>query len=526
MKMYLFYLKLTLENALKKPQKAFKILPGLGFLLLGIVLFVVGLFIKPNFKDIPEIVLNINLNIGILYITGISSFMLIIYLFSSIFTDNGLGFRASDANLLMKAPIDNFDAYLFVVFKQMILYFGLSLFMLGTQASGIVNLIGDSSVLILGAVLFFSSIFAICFLGYIELYFKLKNKLITKIFVSILLIILIGLIVYAFISKGFLITEFKALYFFPFIGWNLAIITHYIHREFLMMFMYVVIYIVSLITIYIISKKLKFDYYEFELTKVSKTEKQYKKLTQGSNSDLKLFRKSNIEFKNLNDKVLVDYANIVAGKYWFVSLRFLLIIAALMFIPFVIFSVQRKDFDYRIFILALIGIKLYIGSFSIGESEFYNNFYLRLFPIETFKKIIYFHAVKYKLLVIENLTLFVSILFFKNLLKIENFNIFRILVSLLLYTLISLIDIFREHNIIGYFRVKFGQVLTLIVSLIETLVKILLLIGISVALSVYGPKYSEIAFAVIFLLVYLILEIYLSIFIYEKMDANIFKTEQ
>lgn len=527
MKMYLLYMKMSFQNALKYPNKAFKIFPGLVFLMIGVVLFIVGYTSSVGEFRLDDIALQESMkNIGILYAAGFSSFVGLIYLFT-IFAETGLGFRSSDANLLMKAPIHPFSAFVFVFLKQTVLTIGLSFFMIGAQANSIVRLTNNNQVLIISLIVFLLTTYYLQFMSYIIQYFKFKNLLLTRIVAGVFIATFVMLGIYGHYNVEGGIVSFKLIQFFPVLGWNLGIIESFVNQNYVMMSVFFVIYIVTMIFMIYLCPRLDFNYYEYELSKVAKTEKQYRKMIGEGSSDVKLFKKSSATMKRVGPEVLIDYSIITNGRFWFISFKQIFMFIFVLGIPFFIYLSKTSGFETAIMMLiSVVAIKLYIGAVGGVNGEFYRNFYLKLLPISTIKKVTYIHYTKIKSLIVEVACLTLSMLVSPLILQIESIPTLDLGVIVFIYFLFGLIEILKEENISGYIFGKVGQVLTLIFNIVETVIKLGVLFGLGLLVFNAAGKYIMYGFVVIYLIVYLALALFISIYIYDHYDMVSFKTEE
>lgn len=525
MKYYIKYLQLTLKNTFKNPKNIFKTIPGLGFLLAGIVFFVMALNIGGNGESGRGA---INRNLGILYLFGTSGFLLIVSLFSYIF-NMGLGFRAADANILMKAPISNFEAYLFVFLKQSITLIGLGVFLLGTQGSGIVGLTGNSSVLFIGLVIYLLLISFTYLLGYLILYFKLKNKLLSTIVYCVILALIFVPIIYFAIKNGINVIENPNVHMIPIIGWALGIFHNYLAGNLTLTLLYIGLIFAVLVIMYIVCSKLKFDYYEFELSKVSKTEAAFQRAKSGK-SDSKLFVKSNKNFKRIGAESIIDFENIKAGKYWFVTFLTALKLLAAIGVPIAMTFIVKEEgiFSNDVFLLSLIlsicVFKMYLSGLSIGEGDIYKNFYLKLFPINTFKKVYYSNTVKIKLAILESVVLLISILAVYIFIIRESIPFLPILLLVISFTILSIALSIKLENIYGYLKASIGQVLTIIINLVETILFALILIGGGSFVLFNSSIEMVLVYAIIILSIYLAAVLYISKVLYDKVDFSEFNS--
>lgn len=523
MRMYLKYLKFSLENAFKSPKKALKVLPGLGFVLAGIVFFVMGLATKPiPPTDTAYLSLDQMKSLGVIYAYVASSFILLITPLT-FFTQTGVGFRACDANLFIKGPFKPFESFIFVLFKNILFYIGLSLFMMGSQARGINQLVQSNILLPVGAVLFFVTTFSVSFISYIVLKYKIRQPLLVKLCTAFFIALFI-LLVFIGSRQSTGIAGFMGLHLLPVYGWNLAVLYHVAFGNITLALIYFGVNIVAVIVLYIVAMHMKFDYYEYELSNVAKTEKRFQSMQTGRNNrDVKLFKQSNKTFKNIGPKVIQDFVIITAGKFWFITLK-----NVVMFIGLVVAAIIGNFGGIPVYMMAIIpmGIKLYLGSFTTGETSLYTNFYLRLLPIKSLHKIIYLHVVNVKQSILETGLLALGFLVGSVMQRKMSFTIFEICFILMAYFVFSLTECLKVHNIVGFIGVKLGQVLTLICSMVESAIRILLVFGIA-ALVFFISKNLIIAMSIGFgiLVCYLFVLLLISIRIYDKFDMTAFKSE-
>ncbi len=523
MRMYFKYLKFSLENALKTPKKAMKVLPGLGFVLAGIVFFVIGLATKPRPRiDTAYLSIDAMKSLGVVYAYVASSFILLLSPLT-FFTKSGVGFRACDANLLMKGPFKPFESFMFVLFKNILFYIGLSLFMMGSQASGINQLVQSNILLPVGAVLFFVTSFTVSFTSYIVLKYKIRQPLLVKLCTAFFITLFISL-VFIGSRQATGIAGFIGLHLVPIYGWNLAVLYHVAFGNITLALIYFGAIVGALVVMYYVALNMKFDYYEYELAQVAKTEKRFQSMqTGGNNRDVKLFKQSNKSFSNIGDKVIKDFVVITAGKFWFITLK-----NVFMFIGLVAVAIIGNFGSIPVYVMMVIpmGIKLYLGSFTTGETEIYTNFYLRLLPIKTLHKVIYLHVVNVKQAIIETGLLGLGFVVGSVLHRKMSFTMLEICFILTAYFVFTLSECLKVHNIVGFISVKLGQVLTLICSMLESALRILLVGGIAV-LVFFISKNVMIAMLVGFitLVCYLILLLWISIKIYDKFDMTSFKSE-
>lgn len=517
MKLYLQYLKLTISNAFKNPKNALKILPGLGFLIIGFGIFAFQL-LSPASQETIEISNGASRSVGILYLYGISMFMLVIVLFSIIF-NTGVGFRAADANFLMKAPVANFDAFIFVNLKQMIMMIGLGFFMSGTQASGIKQLTGNNNVLALVPILFVLTAYLSIFIGYIVLYFKLKNKTITLL-VYIPILVLIGLSLYL-VSMGSEIpfAENPRVHMVPIFGWAFGIYSNFLSGNPGLVILYFGLYIVTIAILFFICKGLKFDYYEFELSKVAKTEARFQKAMSGQGNNPKLFVKSNKKLKTVGDRVILDVETLRTGKFWFVSLTNIMRMLFVIGMP-IAANFIMKESGYTVLIpLAMVcAVRLYVSSFEMLEGRIYKDFYLKLFPITTWKKVVFSNVTSLKTALLEAGLFTASLVISTKVISNYAFEPHLIVLAFIAYLVVCAVDSLVADNIIPFINQKWGSVLALIINVVETLLKGLLLFGGSLFLMSYGVEEIVLGYAITIMLIYGALMLYLAITIYNKTD--------
>lgn len=524
MNLYLYYLKLTIQGAFKNPKKALKIFPGLIFLLIGFVLLLIAFNIHPSTEGLTAESLLIEQNLGILYLTGIALFIPLIYL-PMMFANNPMGFRYCDANLLMKAPVHPFDAYVFIALKQMVMYIGLSFFMVGTQAAIIVNLVKDPSMLLYCVVLFLINIQFVNVVAYLITYTKMKKPVLTRVLQALYLASFLFAMVLSFWQHTLNLTADIRLHLFPILGWNLAVMYHLANHQYLLALVYVAVSILVLILLVIAAKKIDFDYYEYELSRVNKTEKAIKKAEKGRNSDIKYFKQSKLEFTQPGDRVLIEHAKLTSGKFWFISLRYVFRYLLIVSIVVVGFVMSSGTMNLLLLIGILLGVKFYIGTFTLSTDSIYSNFYLKLFPIPVSKKVIYSLYNEFRILILELIILIVSVVFTQLFLKQYVLTFFEILVAVFIYFIFGLMDLLKEKNLISFSMNKFGTTLSFLFSFIELILKLILFAG--ATLSLYYFVDHTIAYLYLFFasIIYLVLYYLLSVYLYKKFDYSAFRSE-
>lgn len=520
MKLFIQYFKFTLQQAFKKPRQALKVLPGLGFLLFGVVFAIFMLFMVP----VKEDVIAATIDLGKIYIFLISSIFYVVILFQSI-QGAPLGFRSCDANLLMTGPVSKFDAYLFVLLKSSIMYLGLSVFMASTQSSGIVQLTGNRLTIPLLAVTLLISLIALGAIGYILTYFRIQYEKMAKVLNIAILAGLAALFYFFYQSEGLAFTQLQILHFIPFIGWNLGIAHHSAIGNYAMVAIYYAVYIVVILVLYYICSKLKFDYYEYELSRVAKTDKAYKQMMSGgSNADVKFFRKSNLQFKSLNEKAIMEFSRISAGKFFMASL--ITIIGLVFEIGFLIFLNLAIPEDaispfFRTVIL-LIGMKMYMSTFSFAENGVYTDFYLKLFPIKTIYKVTYYHFVKFlsefiQVILFTVITLIICI--------VKDYDIMYAVYVFLATLAFGISEVLRLENVWNYIIRRFGKTLTLILSIVEGLIKALVIIGGSIGLYfITNTPVVSVVYIVVISMIYSLIWILIGIKLYDSCDISDYKT--
>lgn len=519
MKLFVQYFKFTLQQALKRPRQALKILPGLGFLIGGIIFALFYFFTIQVHEINPDMI-----NLGKIYLFIIPSIFFVI-LFIQAIQGGALGFRSCDANLLMTGPVSKFDAYLFVMLKSFMMYLGLSIFMAATQSPGIIQLTGNRMPVVFLAITLLISLVALGSIGYLLTYFRIQYEKISKIVNILILVGLIALFYFSYQSSGIAFVESSLLHLIPFIGWNLGIAHYSAIGNYTMVLVYYVVYIVSAVGLYFICSKLKFDYYEYELSKVAKTDKAYQKLTSGgSNADVKFFRKSNLQFKSLNEKAIIEFSRISAGKFFMASLITIMgLVFEVGFLILLNFSIPKDAISpFFSTIILLIGIKMYMSTFSFTENGVYTDFYLKLFPIKTVYKVTYYHFIKFlsELIQVILFTVITAVIC-----VMKDYDIIYALYVFLATFAFGVSEVLRLENIWNYVIRRFGKTLTLILSIIEGLVKAVIIIGGSVWLYfVTNTPVIPVIYIVVISIIYSVIWTLIGIKLYDSCDISEYKT--
>lgn len=520
MKLFIQYFKFTLQQAFKKPRQALKVLPGLGFLLFGIVFAIFMLFIVP----VREEVVAGTIDLGKIYIFAISS-MFYILMFIQAIQGGALGFRSCDANLLMTGPVSKFDAYLFVLLKSTIMYLGLSVFMAATQSSGIIQLTGNRLSIVFLAITLLISLITLGGIGYILTYFRIKYEKISKIVNILILVGLAALFYFFYQLEGLAFTQSTILHLVPFIGWNLGIAHYSAVGNYAIVAVYYSVYAITITALYVICSKLKFDYYEYELSKVAKTDKAYKQMASGgSNADVKFFRKSNLQFKSLNEKAIMEFSRISAGKFFMASLITIIGLVFEIGLLIVLNLAIPQDAISPFFrtVILLIGLKMYVSTFSFAENGLYTDFYLKLFPIKSIYKVTYYHFVKFlsefiQVMLFTIITLVICIM--------KDYDIMYALYVFLATFAFGISEVLRLENVWNYVIRRFGKTLTLILSIVEGLIKALVIIGGSIGLYfITNTPIASVIYIVVISIIYSIIWTLIGVKLYDSCDVSDYKT--
>ncbi|MBF0779754.1 MULTISPECIES: putative ABC exporter domain-containing protein [unclassified Granulicatella] len=516
MKLYSRYLLFTFKNALRFPKYAFKILPGLLFSLIGLIITVYFSFTIERHQFHSGLLLDI-IKMPLFMLSFVVGLSLI-----SIYKSNMTGARASDASFLMPAPITPFQFYVFMSLKSvlsLVSLVGLPLIYIPFYSQVSLSYLVHPLLIL---PIYFSSLYLVYILGYIDYVIKTSHQLwirLIKYAIPLLFIGFIALLIITIQQIGIINTLTNSIVlYYPLIGWVVGLMSTLASGHLAHAILFASLLTISLIASHYWAKSSSYNYYEEELAAVQKIEALYQRAYSNKGIELKpKFQRTTKHITHANEKVLLDIAWIRAGKYWYLRFGTLLkwvIILVVLLIP-VNKSIQSNSSYAQFFAFAMLIATGYIRLFSINnnESPLTTDTYLALLPIKTIYKLIYplaihvYHVIFYTIgcffmfslsllfnhhLLLADFILWTSLIFCMDLFDLIRTRILQPLTlerftGKFIQTLINFVIVLLSHS----FMFMCIHLFSIPIALVISIIFFILLIGIVLYLGIKSYDYTE-----------------------------------
>lgn len=411
MKLFSLYLKFTLQNAIRFPKQAFKILPGLAMLLIGFIWTIIQITTAET--------LYTGFRLEAVLIPSCILFFFIGTVLYSLFAKRAIiSARASDVNFLMPAPMTPFQLNIFMEFKNSLGLVGLLFLVIPAYGSSIIPLLPHPILII---PLFASTLlplYALSFVHYISAtsYRKVGHYL--RWITTALCIAFVALIFTLNAQIGLYNAALSPfLQGFPILGWNIGLMVAIATGNTLVALFFTSILVISIVVAYYWAKSNTYNYYEEELMHVQKTEQAYKRAYGGDRIELKAkFIKSNRQLTGQGEKALLDIAWLREGKLWFLLPGLWIKIAIISIVTGFGYQIlsQNATKQFLPMVMVYFGITSYSRLFSANAKNdaLLTDVYVALMPIKAIYKLLYPLVVRFARLLISTivLTIIVAIL--------------------------------------------------------------------------------------------------------------------
>ncbi|MBS4749735.1 hypothetical protein KG091_01450 [Carnobacteriaceae bacterium zg-ZUI78] len=500
MALYKQYLLFTLKNALRFPRQASKVIPGVLLSLLGIG-YTIYLLVttQPAYDTLGALKISSIPVVAVILIFGL--------ILLSIFNQKTIaGFRYADANFLMPAPLTPFQTFMFVQFKALLPTTGLIFFILPLQMRGAIGYL-PFSVLLIPIILV--PIWFI-YLSSLVLYIvRLRNRLLEKLIVCIILIGFVGILLHTFFTSAESVATSPFIYLYPLLGWASALIYGLASLNVFYIIIGFVLLTLSTFLLYKVGLSIDASYYETELAYINKTEQTIARASSGQSMQFKnVFKQSKKTFKRKGEKALLDKAWITAGRLWFVNIPKFIAIGILIVGNILLPSLEVSKEN----LIGLASVFILYSRFffqTVKDETIINDTYLHLLPVKTVYKVTYPLIVK---LALEAIYCMVFTLVFMN---ISHDMFLSVYMGILVFGLKS-IDIFRVYNIQAIlFHKYFGNFLQQVIHMILTIVTQL-----PFALLLFGLNTTPLISTMVLTYAFVILSIYMSIVVYQHFEKG------